>query len=227
MDLRGALSARADSGATLSTLREQFSELTITDSLTIDPDMVALPWEGRLSAVVALVRESVPNGIISVRGNEFVVQGTVVDPNLRTEVGERLVAELPGMDVVNRIAVPNQSGPVEMALVQILAGRMIGFEHQSDRLTAESQSLLERVAVVLEDYPDVRVRIEGYSEDNGRPTQSFVLSRVKADVVRDFLIRGGAHADALVVRAMGVADPAEGEPENAGRAQVRLVVDRE
>lgn len=228
MSVRGLLGEQSNADAMVTSLRQRFPELDIADSIRIDSIGGSALWEQTLPDVVALVRGSVPEGSIMIRGRDFTVRGEVEDENVRSEIGERLVAKLPGMTLANQIRMPNASGPVALAIAEIIQGRTIGFEYQSDELTREAEDILARVAVVLEDHPDVMVRLEGYADGRGRPTTSFVLSRLKAEVVRDFLVRMGADSSSIVVRAMGEAERAEGEDlETAGRAEVRIVVDTE
>ncbi len=229
MSVRGALGEETDLSQMMEGLRERFPQMSFVDSLGTEPDVVSAHWEVRIPEVVGIVRQVVPTGGVSARGLSLVVRGIVSNENVRTETGERLRAALPGMRIINRIRTPSISAPVAAALSEIFAGRLIGFQDRSDVLTTESRALLERAAVVLENNPDVTVRIEGYDDNSASPRQSEAVSLVKAEVVRDFLILLGARPNSLVIRGMGTAldTDAEGLENSAGRAAVRLVVDLE
>ncbi len=226
LTLDGTLSTEADNNQLKLAIQERFPALIVTDNVESADNVISASWEGRIPEVVALVHDVMPAGGLSIKGLALVVRGNVANENIRTETGERLQAELPGMRVINRIRVPNGAAPaVAAALAGVFDGQPIDFEDRSDRLTAQAAALLERAAVVLEDHPDVTVRIEGYDDATGHPLRTDAVSRVKANVVRDFLIRRGVRPNSLVVQGMGSAEAAEDDLDgNAGRAKVRLVV---
>lgn len=229
MSVVGTLGADTDLSTLDSALVAQFPELTVSSDVDTDPDVTTAHWEARLPTVLAAARDAMPEGGVSLRGSALVVRGTVSDENLRTETGERIATALPGVRVVNRIRLPNAAGPVAALLAELFEGQLITFEARSDNLTAESISLLERAAVILEDHPEVTVRIEGYDDVAGNPVYSGQVSLVRATLVRDFLIRRGARPGSLVIRGMGRADsPADtGSLTTNEPTKVRLVVETE
>lgn len=229
MSVVGTLGAGIDPTVLDSALMAQFPDLTLSTDVATDPDVTTAHWEARLPAILEAARDAMPEGGVSLRGSALVVRGTVSDENLRTETGERIATALPGVRVVNRIRLPSAAGPVAELLDELFEGELISFEARSDNLTAQSISLLERAAVILEDHPDVTVRIEGYDDVAGNPVHSGQVSLVRAQLVRDFLIRRGARPGSLVIRGMGRADsPADtGSLATAEPTKVRLVVETE
>src|SRR3546814_4220619 len=54
------------------------------------------------------------------------------------------------------------------AVEQNFVLRGVKFEFDSDRLTAEAKRILDQVAVTLQAYPNVKVEVEGHTDNIGR-----------------------------------------------------------
>ena len=87
-----------------------------------------------------------------------------------------------------------------------------------------SYPILNVVAKALSDHPDLRVRIEGHTDDRGKADWNVTLSGLRAAAVRRYLIeKGGIAADRLDSEGFGFNRPlVEGKTE-AARAKNRRV----
>jgi len=103
----------------------------------------------------------------------------------------------------------------------VLAG--VTFQTGSATLTAASLETLDQVAASLRAYPDVRVEIAGYTDDQGALAANRRLSQARADAVRAYLIRRGVPGTQLVARGFGSANPLDSNSTPTGRARNRRV----
>ena len=99
----------------------------------------------------------------------------------------------------------------------------INFEFNSSVLTDGYPSLL-RLAELLGQHRDYKVRIVGHADNVGSAAYNNRLSLARANTVRDFLIKYGATADQITTAAEGKANPAVGGNTRAARFINRRVV---
>jgi OOP family OmpA-OmpF porin len=99
----------------------------------------------------------------------------------------------------------------------------VNFAFNSDVLTPESHEILDKVAGSLQDWPEVRVRVEGYTDSIGDDEYNLGLSDRRANSVRSYLISKGVAEGRLEAKGFGEADPIASNETEAGRAQNRRV----
>jgi OOP family OmpA-OmpF porin len=99
----------------------------------------------------------------------------------------------------------------------------VNFAFNSDELTPESHETLDNVAASLQDWSEVRVRVEGYTDNIGDAQYNLGLSDRRAKAVRDYLISKGIDASRLEWKGFGEADPVASNDTPEGRAKNRRV----
>lgn len=97
------------------------------------------------------------------------------------------------------------------------------FATGSATILPESQDQLNNIASILRAYPDVRLRIGGYTDNTGDSTANVQLSQQRADAVRQALITRGVAAERLAAEGYGAAHPVADNTTEAGRAQNRRI----
>ena len=98
----------------------------------------------------------------------------------------------------------------------------INFATDRSVLTDGFPSLL-RLAELLEQHPDYRVKLEGYADSSGSATYNLNLGRRRAQAVRDFLVKYGARTDQIGIGAHGEQHPAADNALRTGRWMNRRV----
>ncbi|WP_428262479.1 OmpA family protein [Haliangium sp.] len=97
------------------------------------------------------------------------------------------------------------------------------FRTNRDVIQPRSYQLLQNVAGVLISHPQVRIRIEGHTDDRGRDAYNKALSQRRANAVRAFLIKEGVAADRLEAIGYGEERPIATNDTPEGRATNRRV----
>lgn len=92
----------------------------------------------------------------------------------------------------------------------------LSFETGSDSLSGESKGYLRGLAIVLEEWPLLKLRIVGYPDANGDPQGSFDLAQRRSTAVRDYLASVGVSSGQLEVAF------SEGGADGANKSCVRL-----
>ncbi|MFC8797455.1 OmpA family protein [Promicromonospora sp. NPDC057138] len=83
----------------------------------------------------------------------------------------------------------------------------ITFVTDSARLTADGRRVVREAAEVLEEHPEVEVRIEGHTDSVGTTSHNQELSERRAEEVLDRLVELGIDSDRLTSKGYGESDP--------------------
>ena len=97
------------------------------------------------------------------------------------------------------------------------------FDTGSANLNGGAQRSIDQLIRVLQQYPDRKVRIEGYTDSVGSDAMNMQLSQRRAEAFARALTGGGIAAARIDVRAWGEANPVADNSTAAGRQQNRRV----
>jgi outer membrane protein OmpA-like peptidoglycan-associated protein len=105
-----------------------------------------------------------------------------------------------------------------------VATQGIYFDTGSDRIRPESTPTLKEIGAMLKDHPDLKLTIEGHTDNVGAAAANQTLSEKRAAAVRQLLIDSyqvdGAR---LVAKGLGATKPAASNDTAEGRQQNRRV----
>jgi OmpA-OmpF porin, OOP family len=97
------------------------------------------------------------------------------------------------------------------------------FDTGSATLQPQSQDQLRSVAAILRAYPNVHMRIGGYTDNTGGADQNLKLSNDRASNVMAELVRLGISPDRLEAKGYGEDHPIADNSTEEGRAQNRRI----
>lgn len=110
-----------------------------------------------------------------------------------------------------------------------LSGDLL-FDFDKTALKPEAEVALKKVAVVLSQFPESQVMVEGYTDAKGGSSVNIQLSRERAQAVKDWLVKnGGVAAANISTKGLGEQYPvapntkADGTDNPLGRALNRRV----
>ncbi|MGE0786171.1 MAG: OmpA family protein [Sandaracinaceae bacterium] len=130
---------------------------------------------------------------------------------------------------------PNEPGPpdeggcprvyqdVEVTSTGIVIHQRIYFEYDRAVIRSISFPILNTVAQVMRDFPDITVEIQGHTDDRGSDEYNLRLSGERAAAVRQYLIQQGIAANRMTAQGYGEARPIDTNRTPAGRAANRRV----
>ena len=99
----------------------------------------------------------------------------------------------------------------------------IYFEKGSYRLTPDARELLQRKAQWLKKHPDVKVIIEGHTDEAGSKEYNFALGDRRAGAVKSFLIGEGIASARLIAVSYGNERPIDAGNTEKARSKNRRV----
>jgi outer membrane protein OmpA-like peptidoglycan-associated protein len=100
----------------------------------------------------------------------------------------------------------------------------INFDFNQSTIKAESEPVLKEVAALLQQQPELRLRIEGHTDNVGKPAYNLDLSKKRAESVKTYLT-GKFQIDPsrLATEGFGDSKPIAKNDTDQGRAQNRRV----
>jgi OOP family OmpA-OmpF porin len=105
-----------------------------------------------------------------------------------------------------------------------VATQGIYFDTGSDRIRPESTPTLKEIGTMLKDHPDLRLTIEGHTDDVGSAQSNQTLSDKRAVAVRRYLVDSyQVDGTRLSAKGYGASKPAAGNDTAEGRQQNRRV----
>lgn len=130
---------------------------------------------------------------------------------------------------------PNEPGPepergcprayanVQVTATAIRIRDVIHFENNRAVIQPISFRILNTVATVLRDFPNLTIEVQGHTDDRGNDSHNMTLSDARAQAVREYLIAQGIDASRLTARGYGETTPIESNRTASGRAANRRV----
>lgn len=144
------------------------------------------------------------------------------------------IAGLTRLTLPNGIDVDHVPGGVEPRMIDFIGDRWsfidktkwfdfdrVRFVTGSSQLTPGSRAQLRNVAKILQAYPNVAIKIGGYTDNVGDPQTNLRLSTDRAKRVMEELVRLGVSADRLEAEGYGDLHPIADNSTAEGRAKNR------
>jgi outer membrane protein OmpA-like peptidoglycan-associated protein len=104
-----------------------------------------------------------------------------------------------------------------------VATQGILFDTGSDRIKPESTPTLQEIADMLTQHGDLRLTIEGHTDNVGNPASNKSLSEQRAAAVKTYLVSKGIDASRIETAGLGDTKPAAPNTTPEGRQQNRRV----
>jgi outer membrane protein OmpA-like peptidoglycan-associated protein len=109
---------------------------------------------------------------------------------------------------------PSDSGAV---------GFHINFAFDSAELPQSAHAMIDRIAQLMKETQQIKVRIEGHTDAKGSPGYNMSLSERRALSVGEYLVRQGIDPARLLLVGKGMTEPLTGNPYDPANRRVQFV----
>ncbi len=99
----------------------------------------------------------------------------------------------------------------------------VTFASGSSELTMETKNVLGKVVRTLNDYPEMKLEINGYTDNTGSLKYNMKISKARAESVKTYLVNQGIKADRLTANGFGPENPMVSNSTKEGRAKNRRI----
>ena len=179
-------------------------------------------------------------GIVPVR---IMVDGSYA----KVYIGQQRVANVPNANLARSSALwfentyfADAENPMSIGKLRIAAGgkdlydalesagrvavQDIQFDTGEATIKTESAETLQKIAALLQEHTDLRLLVEGHTDDEGGFETNMTLSKERAEAVRAYLVeKHGIAEERLKAMGLGSTQPAASNDTEAGRAENRRV----
>lgn len=240
VQLRGAVADARARDAIEAYAMALFGEERVFNALRLEPDMPD-GWPQKVLAGLDALG-ALHSGDLKLAPERLALNGRsaeeevpdVLAARLRERLGEDVVLAL---DVVYdesldpRASLPT---PVEcMARVaEVVAAGKISFAPGSSTIDSQNAPIIDALADVLRDCPEMPLEIAGYTDSQGRESMNLALSQSRAQAVLDALLARRIVTSNMLAKGYGPADPIASNATEEGREanrriEFRLIQDTE
>ncbi len=94
----------------------------------------------------------------------------------------------------------------------------VHFESATTNIVVSDYAILEDNLVGLEEYPDIKVELAGHTNTVGSDSENLVLSKARADTVKNWIVSNGIAPSRLTVKGYGETEPVAENTTKEGRA---------
>ncbi|QCX01588.1 OmpA family protein [Aggregatimonas sangjinii] len=101
--------------------------------------------------------------------------------------------------------------------------RGILFDVNKATLKPSSMGVINEVANMMQEHPDLKFRIEGHTDSDGEDTFNLQLSEQRAAAVKEALINSGIDTTKMTIKGMGESVPVSDNASPEGKANNRRV----
>jgi OOP family OmpA-OmpF porin len=231
----GELSDESSRDAVIEALGGYFPNGVNADGLTIKEGAPSeRDWLSKVLTLIQIGADTLNQGEIFVNADQQIVQmtGEYENRQARREATDKIddvVAQMT-FAFVNSLTIPEapaftpeQVVELQENLDDLIEGKVVEFELNSDVLTAVGKALLDEILDALEKFPNVPIEIAGHTDNQGTPEDNLDLSERRAHAALDYLVAHGQDPDRFVVVGYGEEQPIASNDTAEGRARNRRI----
>ncbi|TNC51517.1 hypothetical protein FHG66_04950 [Rubellimicrobium rubrum] len=230
--LSGRIEDRRMTGLARAFAQARFGADHVVMATRPGADGLPAGWSMRvLTGLEALSR--LAEGSVTVTPDSIAVTGRTGHKAARDEIAARAIETLgPDADLRIDVAYAEELDPLaalptpEECLAQITAvtdAAKITFDPGSDTISREGVPVIEAIAEILRSCPDLRLRIAGYTDSQGRETSNLQLSQSRAEAVLTALRAQRVPVSGFEAQGYGEAAPIASNETEAGRVANRRI----
>ncbi len=210
----------------------RFGAEGVTVATRVAPEGLPPGWSLRVLAGLQALAH-LGEGEVRVTPDLIAVRGRTGNEGAREAIAAGVLAALgPGAEVEVEVAYDEALDPAsglptpEECLAQVTAAAeaaKITFDPGSDTLSAAAEPVIERIAEILRPCGEIRLRIAGYTDSQGRESSNLQLSQARAEAVLAALRAERVPVMGFEARGFGEAQPIADNGTEAGREANRRI----
>jgi outer membrane protein OmpA-like peptidoglycan-associated protein len=116
-----------------------------------------------------------------------------------------------------------EPAPIHAPKPHFVPHSIVRFGYNSNDLSVEAYSQLNRLSAYLKEEPAATLVIKGYTDSYGSDGYNLSLSKFRANIVKNYLIGNGVSSRRITAVGLGALDPLQSNDTLAGREANRRV----
>ncbi len=233
--IAGEVSDEATRTAMVGALEEAFVRGVAADEFTIKEGAPSeRDWLSAILGLIEIGGDTLPDGMIFINASERLVQmsGEYETRQERADAQDDIEEVIAGTTFAfsSGLSIPEPPAftPEDVVELQesiddLIEGKVVEFELNSDVLTPVGVELLNEILDALEQFPNVPIEIGGHTDSQGDAVENLDLSERRAQAAFDYLVASGQDPERFVVRGYGEDVPVASNDTADGRARNRRI----
>lgn len=226
--ISGRLGDEGEKQRLIDALQAHFGADKVSGDIQIDPQTLPAGW---LDKLIAALPELGVNGLkIGFDGDKLNIDTSALPEDQRFDLSQKLRELFSGYSIsglwerATAALAGLKQGFGAQDLVNALNLMQVHFKSNSDRISADSQDILERAADAIQAAaPGTRIEVGGHSDSVGTDEANLTMSQKRADAVAARLTQLGVAADSLIAKGYGQSRPVADNSTEEGRAKNRRI----
>lgn len=231
----GEVSSAANRDLLVATLEDLFPGEVTADQLTVKEGAPSeRDWLSSVIGIIKIGGATLPEGKVFINSAERILQvtGEYETRQERADAEEDVQAlvDATTFDFVNGLSIPEPPPftpqdveELQASIDDLIAGKVVEFELDSDRLTPAGIALLDEILAALEQFPNVPIEIAGHTDNQGTVEDNLDLSERRAQAAFDYFVANGQDPARFVVKGYGEEFPVASNDTAEGRARNRRI----
>ena len=216
----GVVPDEATKAKLIGKVRELYGD-RVVDQLSIGSVIAPPNWSVHVQKILNNQLRSVKNGQLQVDGNVVRIRGQVSNEALRQQLVSQLATNLTSSySIKDGLTVHSTD---QVSLDQTLGNRIIEFDSGSSNLREGSKLILREIAASINKLGGKVVEIVGHTDNAGNPNNNLILSRARAESVRQYLASNGIAPSQMTTTGLGASQPIASNDEDDGRRRNRRI----
>ena len=159
--------------------------------------------------------------ILDQGGQPAIYVNILIDPNVGEPVSRVVVVEPEQMKQVYKVdASKLYAGLAAEGRIAVYG---INFDTAKSSVSADSEPVLSQVREMLAAHPELKIKIEGHTDNVGGQAANQLLSQQRAAAVKAWLVKAGIAEDRLSTSGHGDSRPLAANDSDEGRGKNRRV----
>jgi OOP family OmpA-OmpF porin len=100
---------------------------------------------------------------------------------------------------------------------------VVMYDFNSATIKSEAYPMLDEAVLILKENPEMKVEIDGHTDNKGSAAYNMTLSERRAKSVKKYFVDQGVEAERLTTKGFGLTKPAASNDTKEGRAKNRRV----
>jgi outer membrane protein OmpA-like peptidoglycan-associated protein len=109
--------------------------------------------------------------------------------------------------------------------IKKFTGAIKGITFETNKTVIRKQSFptLDEAVKVLQDYPDLKIKVRGHTDNTGKREKNMTLSQGRAEAVKEYLVGKGVASDKIQTEGLGPDEPVADNKTAKGRTENRRI----
>lgn len=216
----GVVPDEATKAKLIGKVRELYGD-RVVDQLSIGSVIAPPNWAGNVQKILNNQLRLVTKGQLQVDGNVVRVRGVIANEAQRQQFVSQLATNLTSSYSIKDGLTVHSSDQV--SLDRTLGNRIIEFDSGSSNLRESGKLILKEIATSIASVGGKIVEIVGHTDNEGSPNNNLILSRARAESVRQYLVELGIPLTQMTTVGMGASQPIASNEDADGRRRNRRI----